>query len=517
MFNFFGNNKEKIVKDKVKNINKTNKDSALDNSLSANIDMLKELFIDVDILRIRYIGNNNNDKLKYCLVYSDGVVNSAIINDSIIKPLMLSDAAVFGSNLINSLMNDVIMINEAEVTNDINKIIEAITYGDTVLFADGSNEAILLNTKGFTTRSIAEPDNEKTLTGPREGFNEALLQNLSLIRRKLRTNELKMKFYTLGKKTKTSACICYVDGIVNKKLLKELYRRLDTIDIDAVLDTNYITELIRDSPKSPFRATGYTERPDVVVGKLLEGRVAIFLDGTPTVLTVPYLFIENFQSSEDYYLSFYYTSFTRILRIIGFILTITIPGLYIAIVAFSYEMIPTSLLMNIARERSGAPLPAAMEALVILIVFDILKETGIRMPTGIGQALSIVGALVIGQAAVAAKLVAAPMIIVVALTGITGLLVPKLNAPIIYARALLFILSATFGLFGIVIGLSAVLIHIINLRSFGVPQMSLIGSLKYQDIKDIYIRAPWWSMITRPQLLAKDKVRMKVDNGGHDE
>ena len=216
------------------------------------------------------------------------------------------------------------------------------------------------------------------------------MQNLSNIRRRLRTNDLKIKTMKFGRRTKTCAYVCYLDSIVDKTILNELNRRLGQIDIDSVLDTNYIAELTRDNRFSVFRTTGVTERPDVVVGKLLEGRIAVLLDGTPTVITVPYLFIENFQSSEDYYLSFYYTSFARMLRLLAFFLTITVPALYIALVAFQHEMIPTPLLLSLANARKGVPLPASLEAFIMIIVFDILRETGIRMPTGIGQALSIV-------------------------------------------------------------------------------------------------------------------------------
>lgn len=248
----------------------------------------------------------------------------------------------------------------------------------------------------------------------------------------------------------------------------------------------------------------------MVAAKLLEGRIAIFLDGTPVVLTVPYLFIENFQSSEDYYMNFFYTSFSRMLRILGFFMTITVPGFYIAIVAFHHEMLPTPLLINIASERTGVPLPAAAEAFIMLIVFDILRETGVRMPSNIGQALSIVGALVIGQAAVEARLVAAPMIIIVGITGITGLLVPRMNAPIIFVRIFILIGSSIFGLFGMMLTLCALFIHMLNLDSFGVSQLTPSGRLQFQEIKDIVIRAPWWTMIQRPRRTAWGTVRQKV-------
>nr|WP_319487670.1 spore germination protein [uncultured Caproiciproducens sp.] len=517
MFHFSVKHKKEKVTGHVESFNQELSENILGQSLKGNVETLKNLFTDVDTMIVRYIQNNDNGNLKYCIAYCDGVVNSTIINENIIKPLMLSTAVQSDAHLIDNLIENVILINETTKTNQIKDIVESITYGDAILFVEGEDTALILNTKGFHTRSIAEPENEKILSGPREGFNESLIQNLSLIRRKVRTNELKMKFRSFGKITKTKACICYIDKVVNKKILNELYRRLDSIDIDAVLDTNYITELTKDSAWSPFRTTGYTERPDVVIGKLLEGRIAVFLDGTPVVLTIPYLFIENFQSSEDYYMNFYYTSLSRFLRIAGFFLTISVPALYIAIVAFQQEMLPTLLLISIAGARKSVPLPAAAEVFIMLAVFDILRETGIRMPSNVGQALSIVGALVIGQAAVDAKLVAAPMIIVVAITGITSLLIPKMNAPVTYVRVFLLVAATTFGLFGFVLGLSGVFIHLLNLNSFGIPQMSLSGSLQFQENKDTFIRAPWWKMITRTKSMTSNTVRMKNSRGGNDD
>ena len=505
--------KQKKIDEKVTEINSVFQDYVIAGDFEKDIEKVKELFKDVDILRVKYVDNNYDKERKYCIIFSDGMVNNLIINENIVKPLMLSTVEAKSPDLVDTVMNEVIQINEMKKTIKIKDIVEGITYGDAIVFIKGAPEVVILNTKGFQTRSIMEPDNEKNLSGPREGFTEAILLNLSLVRRKVRTPDLKMKFITLGRRTQTKACVCYMDGIVDPKILAELYRRLDKIDIDAVLDTNYITELIKDARWSPFRTTGYTERPDVVAGKIMEGRIAIFLDGTPDVLTVPYLFIENFQSGEDYYLNFFYSSFARIIRIFGFFLTVTVPGFYIAIVAFHQEMMPLQLFLNIAAERQSVPLPAALECFIMLIVFDILKETGVRMPSNVGQALSIVGAIVIGQAGVEAKLVAAPMIIVVGLTGITSLLVPKMNAPVIYIRFAFLLLSSCFGFYGFFLTFAVLVIHLINIRSLGIPQVSPSGKLKFQENKDILFRAPWWKMIIRPSF-AMNKVRMS-DNS-HD-
>ncbi len=511
MFRFSSEKKQKIIDDAVKNLNQDLGDARLVRSLDTNLDTINQLFMDVDILRTKMVKNRNNESLRFCIIFCEGVVDNAIINDNIIRPLMNSSVSMTDKELISTVMDEIIQISDMQQTDSLQSIIEAVSYGSTVLFIDGESSGLILDTKCFTTRAISEPENERTLSGPREGFTESMLTNLSMLRRRVRTNKLKMKYYKFGRRTKTLSCICYMEGVVNTKILAELYRRLDKIDIDGTLDTNYISELIKDSHLSPFRTTGYTERPDIVIARLLEGRIALMLDGSPTVITLPFLFIENFQSAEDYYMNFYYTSFTRMLRIFGFILTLIVPAFYIAIVAYHHEMLPTHLLINITIERQGVPFPASIEAILMLIIFDILRETGVRMPSNIGQALSIVGALVIGQAAVEAKFVAAPMVIIVALTGITNLLVPRLSGPVIFFRYIFLLSASFFGLYGFFLAVSAAVIHLFNLRSFGVPQVMAAGNLQYQEVKDTFFRGPWWTMIKRPRMLSKNQTRQKTD------
>lgn len=505
--------KEKAVQRQTEKLNEPLKNMSLATDLEQNITLIKDLFKDDDTFVVREFKNRQNDSMKFCLMFSDGVVSSEIINEFIIRPLMMAKMDESSDCPMDVIKDQMIMINQVIETGDVFEIVKAVTYGNTVLLINGTDKVLLLETKNIKTRSFEEPASEQIISGPREGFAEALLSNLSLVRRRIRSHQLKMRYFTMGQRTNTNLCICYIDDIVDKSILDELYRRLDGIDIDGVLDGNYLTELIKDHRWSPFRTTGYTERPDVVVAKLLEGRIAIFMDGTPVVITIPYLFIENFQSNEDYYLNFYYAAFTRFLRIAGFFLTVSIPALYVAIVAFHPEMLPTQLLISIAAERRSVPLPAALECFLLLIVFDLLRETGLRMPSNVGQALSIVGALVIGQAAVEAKLVAAPMIIVVALTAITSLLVIKMNAPMIYCRLFALFMSTMFGMFGYTIAMSIIVIHVINLTSFGIPQMEKYDQMDIFHLQDSIWRLPWWKMVERPTSIAKNKVRMKRHMG----
>lgn len=476
-------------------------------NLTENINLIKTIFKDVDLMQYRPI--TACDTYQFCFIFSEGVVNSSIIFEHIIKPLMLAEHLP-KENLLDYLKDNILQIGSVKKTDDLYEIVKNLSYGESILLAEGTAEALLLDTKSFESRSISEPEGEKIQSGPREGFSEVLMKNLSLIRRRLRTSDLKLKYYNIGEKSNTQLCIAYIDGIAEPKILAELYRRLEKINIDAVLDANYIIELIRDKKRSLFPSTGYTERPDVVAAKLLEGRIAIFVDGTPVVLTVPYLFIENFQSNEDYYLNYYYASFSRLLRIIGFFLSITVPALYVAVIGYHHEVLPTTLMINVATDSHNVPFPTALEAFLLLLMFDILRETGIRMPLGVGQALSIVGALVVGSSAVEANLVSSPMIIITAISGITSLLIVKMNASIIVIRFLLLFSASCLGMFGLIIGLAILYIHILSLESFGIPQLTRDRPTDYQQIKDTVIRAPWWQMLLRPDSITNNERRLKM-------
>jgi len=510
-----GVKKNKFGNDEKPNENKSDKSSGVgasgDNenkltaSLEDNIKTVTEIFDGDDTVVKRQFKNKSG--LDFYLFYSDGLVNSLILNEHIMQPLLESHVKK-GDDCIENLLNHVINISETKTVTKLKDIVQAVSYGDTVLLVENQSNAIVLNSKTFFMRGIEEPDSEKVISGSREGFTEVLLANLSLVKRRLRTENLKLKYHSFGKRTHTQACICYIDGLVNKEVLKELYDRLDKIDIDSVLDVNYLSEQIREMPHSLFRETGITEKPDVVVGKLLEGRIAVFVDGSPVVLTVPFLFIENFQSGDDYYTNYFYASISRLIRSSAFFLSIMTPAIYLAIAAFHKEMLPTVFFINVAAERSGVPFPVVLEMIIMFIIFDILREAGVRMPTGIGTALSIVGALVIGQAAVEARLVDAPLIIIVGFASITGLLNPRLGASTILLRLIFIILSGIFGLYGFILCFVFLLFHLNNLTSFGIPQLKSYESVEYQDIKDIMIRGPWTKMIKRPNIAA-DTIRMK--------
>ncbi|HOJ11413.1 MAG TPA: spore germination protein [Clostridiales bacterium] len=493
-----------------RNSSKNNKEELLQASLEKNIKILKEIFINDDTIIYRRFQNQCNNAIRCCIIFVDGMVNNEIVNKNIIQPIVINALLAGGKDIISNLQYGIVAVNNVEKTADVYKVVESIINGDTALYVDGEKEALIISTKGWQNRQITEPETERVLRGPREGFTESLMINLTMIRRKLKTPDLKFRFKTFGVRSRTKACICYIDGIANEEILKEFNKRLDDIEIDGVLDTGYIQEFIADAPLSMFKTIGSTERPDIVAAKLLEGRIALVLDGTPSALTIPFLFMEFLQSNEDYYVNYYTASIGRFLRNISLLLTISIPAIYLALVTFHQEMIPTNLLMSISAARHGMPFPTVIEALAMLIVFEILREAGARMPTFIGQSLSIVGALVIGQAAVQARFISAPMIIVIGFSGITSLVIAKLKGAVFLLRLIFLFLASIFGLYGYIFGIIGLLIHLFEIRSFGVPYMSNLTSLNPQDLKDTAIRAPWWYMEYRPKFIAaKNIIRKK--------
>lgn len=508
----------KIIKDKMLGKKKrksgvTVGDWQLTESLEDNIKMFKNIFNKDDMIKFREFETKDSLPLKFCLIFVDGMINKAIINENIILPIVdfpIKDIDS-DSEIIDILRNKIIVTSGAKKQKDVNELIGSCLYGNTILLVDGAREALLIDTKGWSTRAIKEPTGETIVRGPKEGFNESVMINLTLIRRKIRSTDLKFKFREIGVRTKTKVCVCYIEGVANDKIVKEVDKRLNDIDIDGILDSGYIEELIKDSPLSPFTTVGNTERPDVVAGNLLEGRIALVVDGTPHVLTVPHLFIEYFQANDDYYNNFIYATLNRLVRGFGFFLSTSVPAIYVALTTFHQEMIPTPLLLSISAAREGVPFPTIVEALFMLLAFEILRESGIRLPKPIGSTISFVGALILGQAAVDAKFVSAPIVIITALTGISNFLIPKMIGALIVVRLTFILLSAFLGLYGYIFGVIGLFIHLMAMRSFGIPYMLDIGALNMQDIKDTTIRAPWWIMHLRPKLIGDSNIVRQKD------
>lgn len=448
------------------------------------------------------------------LVFIDGMINSRLINSDIMKPLLsgfdrANSTCAGKDDLIGYVRKVILTVNEAEEVTTMHRVIGGILSGDAVLLVDGCSKALIINSKGWSNRSVNEPPSEAVVRGPRESFIENLRTNTSLIRRKIKNPALTFEAMVIGRKTRTNIAIAYIRGVAHPELITEIRKRMSAIETDSILESGYIEQFIEDAPGSIFATIGYTEKPDVAAAKLLEGRAAIIVDGTPFVLTAPMLFTESFQSAEDYYFRPFFATMLRIIRAISFSITTLAPALYVAITTFHQELIPTNLLFTMAAAREGIPFPAFVESLIMIITFEILREAGIRLPRPVGQALSIVGALVIGESAVSAGLIGAPMVIVVAITAVSGFVVPTQADAAAVIRMVLLILGATLGGFGVTLGILWFLVHISSLESFGFPYLSPIAPFDVEDSKDTILRAPIWLMLSRPKGMAVDRQRKK--------
>lgn len=464
-----------------------------------SIEFTTDLDHNVAVLKQQFEGDNtfvtretrSPSGLRCAVFFFDGMVNALAINQSIIRPLMNAKLPRASSE---TLVQSVIEINDSRVEPDLNLMLASFLYGDTVILTEGDDRPVVVNTKGFSTRSTAEPEGEKVLRGPREGFTELFMNNLSMLRRRLNDPRLKFTFSRIGTRTNTVVCLCYLDGVADEMLVKTVQKRLAKLRPDSVLDSNYIAERIRDNRRSPFPTLGATERPDVAAARLLEGRVAIVVDGSPVVLTAPCILQECFQSNDDYYISVEQAALSRLLRYAAFLLTLTVPALYLACVLHHQELVPTRLLLAISAAQRGTPLPPVSEIFLLLVVFELLKEAGTRTPGVIGQTMSIVGGLVLGQAAVQARFISAPAVIIVAVAGVTGLALPKLQSATTVLRFALAAAAAVLGLYGLVFGLSLVLLHLCALDSCQAPYLLNLLPRVRTHKEDSFLRAPWFQM-----------------------
>jgi spore germination protein KA len=392
--------------------------------------------------------------------------------------------------------------------NNLNQAITNIIDGNAIMFIESVDFAVSISCTGWKKRSVEEPSSEMGIRGPKEGFIESINVNRSLIRRKIKNENLVFEKKSIGRQTNTKVNFVYIEGIVSNEVLEELRKRFSKIDIDAILDTGSLEEYIEDSHISPISTVGNTQKPDIVAAKLLEGRVAILCDGSPQVLTVPHLFVENIQTSEDYYSRPYIANVMRIVRLIALIISIIFPAFYVALGTFHQEMIPSVFLITMAGADLGTPFPAFLEVFLMLASFELLKESGTRMPKALGSAISIVGALVLGDAAVKAGIVSADLIVVIAFTAVATFIVPSLNEVITLYRFILLILAGVMCIYGITAGTFIMIIHANSLKSFGVPYLSPLAPVNMEGLKDSIIRFPLWSIKKRPEFISgKNKKR----------
>ncbi|MGC5327585.1 spore germination protein [Brevibacillus sp. SYSU BS000544] len=427
------------------------------------------------------------------LVYFDGLVDRLSVNEHLLKPLIFE--------IENDEIDQIhLPIGKMSITNEWKEIEYSLFIGISVLFVHQQPHALMFDTQGWPQRAIKEPQIESSLKGGHQGFTETADQNISLIRRYLPNRELKIRNYSIGRRGKTRIFMMYLEDIVNSDYLKELERRMGQIDVDAVLNTGELAEFLEDRPFSIFPQVILTERPDAVASQLLQGRVTLVVDHSPSAIVLPASFATFFQSVDDYSSRWVISSFLRVLRFIAFLIATCLPATYIAMISFHYEVIPVDLLISVGESRARVPFPPIVEALIMELAIEMLREAGLRVPSPIGQTIGVVGGIIIGQAAVQAGVVSNIMVVVVAITAISSFIIPNQDMALSLRliRFPMMLVSSFFGMVGITIGLMIIIAHIISLESLQVPFGSPIIPVRAPDWKDTWIRVPLRYMINRP-------------------
>lgn len=460
--------------------------------------------------------NLGNTEVKGAIIFVSGFTDKDLIEKHIMKSLM-TDFVTNHLNQTDSLSTDyiknhVLSISKVSEINKINELKSKVLVGSTALLIEGLSEILILGTMNGKTRDIQEPVSEESVRGPRTGFNENLDDNTALLRRYCKNENLSFKKFQVGESTKKELIVAYIEGIADSELVQEVNKRIKEIDIDNVMESGYIEQFIEDNFLSPFPQVQNTERPDRVISSLMEGRVSILLDGTPFVLIVPVTFSMMLQTPEDYYERWLPGTLIRFLRFFAAVISLFGPSIYIAFVSFHQGLIPTKLIISIIGTREGVPFPSIIEALIMEVSIEILREAGLRLPKPVGQTIGIVGALIVGEAAVQAGIVSPLMVIVVAVTAISSFSIPQysLGITLRFLRFASMLFAAVLGLYGIILFFLLLCSHLVKLKSFGVPYLSPAVPYRLRDWKDLMIRMPLQMMKYRPKIMrTNDSVRIR--------
>lgn len=484
--------------------------------IEVNRKVIKEFLKDCDDIVYKEFSVGAEQHLKFLLVYTDGMSDRNLLNEAVLNALMVHarevppDIEKPGEELYRLVRYGGLPASELAELDNIEEAVLAILIGDAVLFIDGSRKCIVIGAKGWPIRGVSEPNTESLIRGPRDGFTETFRVNTALVRRRIRDYRLKLKQMRVGVRSFTDVGIFYIQDIVKPELVDEVIRRIKTINIDAIIESGYIEQLIEDNYLSPFPQTSVTERPDEVAASLYEGRVAILVDNSPFALIVPTTLNSLFQSPEDYYDRWFIATILRFIRYTASIISLILPAAYIAVTSFHPGIMPSKLVISIAAAREGIPFPAIIEAFLMEATFELLREAGLRLPVPIGSTIGIVGGIVIGSAAVEAGIVSPIMVIIVAVTAISSFSIPNYSLSVGFRmlRFAFMVLAGVLGLYGIMLGFLLVLSHLVKLKSFGVPYMYPYVSLSASDFKDTVVRVPLFLMGRRPINIARDRIRL---------
>lgn len=492
-----------FVPDKKKPVEKL-PERKLEKSLDKNIEYMKLLFDGSADFTVKYVNTAN---ARCAVLTMEGMVNKETLAVSVINPIVQSVyPIIYGSEFLRYLEKNVLSASEQVEIETVDKVLTLIMSGFAVLLVDKCNVGLAVGVQGFSFRSVSEPETEVVQKGSREGFVEPLRINMSLLRRRIKNPRMKFETLTIGTVSKTDICLCYLNDIVSQDILQELKKRLSCVDIDTVLASGYLVPYLQEeNDHSLFSTVGSSERPDTVCGKINEGRIAILMDGTPLALIVPYLFVESFQTMEDYSNRPYFATFTRWLKYLAFVVSMLAPGIYVAVATFNPELFPVQILTRVVTSIGDTPFSITTEVLLIHFVYEIMREAGLRLPRPLGHAVSIIGGLVIGETAVNAGLIGAPTLMVVALTAISSYVIPNLYPPIAILRLLFIVAGGFFGIWGIVLLFCVVLVNVCSKKSFNVPFMSPIAPFSMFGMRDVLIRAGWRTLAKKRNLVGKQK------------
>lgn len=472
----------------------------------SNADRIFKDFGSDEDFRIRELQAGGN---KISIVWLDGVANSDRLSDFVAHAIILLDRE---AACPDDIIKDNVFLIGAEKESRYGEMTDKLLAGFSLLFIGGYEDAIVLDTQIPDGRSISEPPTSGVTKGPREGFVENLRTNINLIRKRLKTEHFKQESLNVGKYTQTKVAVCYIEGVADKTNVDTVIRRLSVIDTDGILDSSYIARFLDKSKTSLFKMVGSVEKPDIVVGKMLEGRIAVVVDGSPIVLTLPYMFIEDLQTAEDYYISNETATMSRYIRLISVLASVLIPGLYVSLQMYNYQIIPLTFLITIINATKNIPFSPLSEMILVLIIFDILREANFRMPRFAGLALSVVGAVVLGDAAVSAGLLGAPAVMIGALSGIGLYTLPDNTLLFTLTRLVITVIGGILGVFGILAAGIALLAYMASLNAYNTPYLAPFAPDIPEDRKDALTKSSVYKLDTRPLSIgSKNRVRLKIE------
>lgn len=439
-----------------------------------------------------------------CVCYIADLVDDKILNDSLIYPICSFSGEVT-SDIATELKQQVLANSEVTTVEDVDTAVEKLLMGNSLVLIDDANEILACDTEKIVVRAVNEPPTSVVIKGPREGFNESIKYNLSMVRRRVKTDDLVVKTLEIGRLTKTQVAVVYFNSVADKRVVKSVLKRLNQIEIDGIVDSHYLVSYLQKNPKSLFKQVGDTEKPDILVAKMLEGRVGILVDGSPIALTLPFILLEDLQNSDDYYSQPIRVTFVRILRFVGVILAVLLPGMYVALEKFHYKILPVEFLVTIMNTTQGIPFSPFMEVLFIVLLFEILYEANLRMPQYFGMAMSIVGALILGETAINAGLVSPPAVMIVALSGITFYIVPSQAAQFSILRLLVLVVGASLGLYGVIVFAVLIVSYLCSFDSYNSAYLAPTAPFIAGDQKDMFKRTTIKEMMKRPRSIANNK------------